>query len=406
MLKNEFPIFKNFEKTYGRKLVYLDSAATTHKPQIVIDRMVEFMSQEYGSVHRGSYLLSSVASEGYELAKQTIAAYVSPSVKPEQVVFTKGTTEALNILAYGLGELLLDEKSRVVLPVGEHHANMLPWQQACYRKNSEIAYIPLKKEHQQYSLDLEAAAKLISSNTKIVTLAHTGNVLGQKNPIKEIIALAKKQGAVVILDCAQNASHLEDLFAMGVDAIAFSAHKIYGPTGVGALILSEDLLETLPPFVFGGGMVSAVTLEEGGTWSKGASRFEAGTPAIIEVIGFAKAVEWIQAIGRDKIEHHLKTLSQELFSQLSSIHDIELFQPQGSLTGIVSFRHKHIHAHDLATILDQKSIAVRTGHHCAWPLIHALNVDALVRCSFGVYNDMDDVVAFVDAIKNLSIKLI
>lgn len=406
-IRNEFPIFKNNERlgNNGQKkpFVYLDSAVSAQKPMSVIQAISHHMSANFGSVHRGAYGVSVRSTQMYEDAREKVARFIGNQVSPEQIVFTKGTTESLNILANGISQSYLDSQSRIVIPAIEHHSNLVPWQQAALRCDCEIAYIPLVgKQENQLQLNLAEAKKQISKNTKVVSLAYMGNALGQINPISEIIQMAKSVGALVVVDCAQSASYLDtDLFAMGADAIAFSGHKLYGPTGIGVLAMSLELMEKIPPLLFGGGMISTVTLEEA-TWAKGPAKFEGGTPPISEVAGLVAAVDWVQAKGRKNIHTHSSHLATLFLEELKSLPDVDTYSPQTGQETLVSFRHRSIHAHDLATILDSFNVAMRGGHHCAMPLMNFLQLDATVRCSFGAYSDVDDVEIAIEAIKNSS----
>lgn len=405
-LKSQFPIFINNEKVLNghiRPLVYLDSAVSAHKPQCVIDAMRRNMEAEYGSVHRGAYGLSIQSSEMYENTRKKVAQFIGKTVSSSQVIFTKGTTESLNILAHGFLGDLLTENDRIVLPMAEHHANFIPWQQTALAKNCEIAYLSFSgKSGKDLKLNLDEAKKLIDKKTKIVTLATMGNVLGQINPVAEIIAMAKEVGAYVFLDCAQSVTCLEDdYFAMGADAVSFSSHKLYGPTGLGILAMSKDLMEKLPPLLYGGGMISNVTLEES-TWATGPAKFEAGTPPISEVAGLGAAIDWVNGVGRKNIHKHASELNSCFLERLHSLPDIEIFSPQTGDETLLSFRHKKFHAHDMVTVLDSFNVCMRAGHHCAWPLIRFLGVDALVRCSFAAYSDLEDVEAALEAIKSIS----
>lgn len=403
-LRFEFPVFAHNVRRCAdgveRPLCYLDSAVSTHKPQKVIDKVVEFMSHDYGSVHRGAYDLSVRASDLYEAARARVARFIGTGVGAKQVVFTRGTTESLNLLAYGLTETRLTTDKRIVIPAIEHHANFVPWQQAALKADCEIAYIPMcGTSGSDLRLDLNAAAKLITNNTAIVSLAHVGNVLGQVNPVQEIAALAKRVGAIVILDCAQSMTCFsENPFDWGVDAIAFGGHKLYGPTGIGVLVLRPELLTELPPLFTGGGMISNVTLEES-TWTTGTAKLEAGTPPITEAVGLAAALDWLDDVGRSQIHEHASRLACKFAEKLEKIPGIQLFYPGTGNETIVSFRHESLHAHDLATILDGSNVAMRAGHHCAWPLIRQLGVDALVRASFAAYSDEDDIEQAIEAIK-------
>lgn len=410
-LRKQFPIFSSHlnPRNHGNKmppLRYLDSAATSQKPTAVINKMNEVMQSIYGPVHRGAYALSAESSRLYEYAREAVRDRYARSREVSEVIFTRGTTESLNILASGFGTKILNEKSRVVLPSAEHHANMVPWQQAVMMSDAEIAYIPLMgKESSQLTLDLEKAEKLITPNTTLVTLAHVGNVLGQVNDVAAIVKMAKKVGAWVVLDAAQSAStFFGDYFDFGVDAVVLSAHKIYGPTGIGALIAKRELLEILPPHQFGGGMISDVSLE-GSRWAPIPQKFEAGSPAYVEAVGFGEAVRWLTNLNEQsgrKVAEHGKNLAQKFADEVSKVNGIKVFYPQEGASGVVSFVHEKIHAHDFSTLLDSENIAVRAGHHCAWPLIRFLSVSALIRSSFSIYNDMDDVEALLAAIKNIS----
>lgn len=402
-IRKEFPIFKNNEKKVNGQIlpfVYLDSAVSSQKPTAVIQAMVQHMESDYGSVHRGAYGVSIRSSQQFEETRSIVASFLGSSVRAEQIIFTKSTTESLNIIANGIAEVYLDEKSRIVTTAIEHHANLIPWQQAALRKDCELAYISLEGiNSEKLKLNLLEAKKLITANTKVVSLAYVGNVLGQINPIEEIIGLAKKVGALVVLDCAQSMStHSEDLFALGADAIVFSPHKIYGPSGIGVLAMSKKLIAEIPPLLFGGGMISSVTLEES-LWTTGPAKFEAGTPPITEAIGLKAAIDWLEQCGRQRIQEHAQKLAMQFAEGLQKIPDIEIFSPLTGRETIIPFRHKKVHAHDLATILDYSNVAMRAGHHCAWPLIRSLGVDALVRSSFAVYSDSDDVEIALEAIK-------
>lgn len=394
-LRNEFPIFKN-------PLVYLDSAASAQKPKYVIDAMTNHQMNDYANVHRGAYDLSARSTNLYESARVKVANFLGSSIKPHQVIFTRGTTEGLNILASGLAQTVLTESSRIVIPMLEHHSNFVPWQQAALHKNCELAYIHLQGN--QYKLNIDEAAKLITKSTQVVSFAHMGHVLGQINPIEKLIDLAKNVNALAIVDCAQSVTCLnQDLFSIGADAFVFSGHKIFGPTGIGVLVLSDDLANRLPPLIFGGGMVSAVTEQES-QWASSPAKFEAGTPPITQAVGLTAALEWYEELGGKEMVHkHSAHLANLFVNGLKKNKKIEFFSPDTGHETIVSFRHKDMHAHDLSTVFDAHNIAVRSGHHCAWPLIKFLNVDSLCRASFSVYNDTDDVDFSLEILKNASL---
>ena len=399
-LKNEFPIFKNASKIlHGKEypLCFLDTAATSQKPQCVIDAMTHGMTHIYGSVHRGAYTLSYEASEAYENARAKVAEFIGPNVEPEQIIFTKNATEGLNILANGLSKLCLDNQSRIVTSVLEHHANLLPWQRAAAEYKCEIGYIDLNPH--TLTLDSSTFDHQIQKHTKILSIAHMGNVLGQINPIKDLIQKAKAVGAFVVLDCAQSMGVLDmNPLDLGVDAFVFSGHKLYGPTGIGVLVLKPHLGHKLEPLIVGGGMVSKVDLQ-GSSYAAPPQKFEAGTPAFIEALGLATSLQWINSIGRTKIYDHSCQLASLFIQGIKNIPNIEIFSPQTGKETIISFHHTKLHSHDLATAMDRYNVALRAGHHCAWPLIHALNVQSLLRASFGAYCTEGDVAQAIEALK-------
>lgn len=408
-VRDEFPIFRNNRRLISGieyPLTYLDSAVTTLKPQAVIDAMSYYLEHDYGSVHRGTYRLSQISSDLYEQVRAQVARFVGSSITPEQVIFTHGTTESLNIVANGFSHGILTESSRIVTSVLEHHANLVPWQQAALHSNCEISYIGVDPgETGPITLDLNQAERLITPNTKVVAFSLVGNILGQQQPVQELVALAKRYGAYVVVDCAQSIASIDDdLFAQGVDAIAFSGHKMYGPSGVGILVLTKDLAKLLPPFVFGGGMIASVALE-GSSWAPCPAKFEAGTPPMTEVVGLGAAVSWLESINRKRLHEHMVPLANVFVEGLKKLPNIKILNSQDKNRAIVSFYHTRIHAHDFATALDASNIAMRAGKNCAWPLMKAFGVEALVRCSFGAYSDTDDVERALEAIQKINLML-
>nr|WP_172340266.1 cysteine desulfurase [Novosphingobium sp. SG751A] len=377
---------------------YLDSGATAQKPQSVIDATVNAMGRDYATVHRGVYARSANMTLAYEEARRKVAGFIGGA--EGEIVFTRGATEAINLVAQSWGGANLRAGDRILISTLEHHSNIVPWQLLRDRVGVEIDVCPLTADGR---IDLDAAARILTPAHKLVALAHVSNVLGSVLDVERAVALAHGVGAKILIDGCQAVPRLPvDVAALGVDFYAFSAHKLYGPTGIGALWARAEILDAMPPWQGGGSMIDRVTFEKT-TWAPAPTRFEAGTPAIIEAIGFAAAVDYVQSIGLDAIHAHEAGLVKTLRSALQAMNDVTVFGPEDS-AGIVSFVIDGVHPHDLGTILDEagpkhQSVAIRAGHHCAQPLMDHLGVPATARASFGLYSDESDIAALIAGIE-------
>ncbi len=375
---------------------FLDSAASSLKPQVVIDAMAEFTGSLYANVHRGAYRLSMESTERYESARIRLAGFLN--ARPEQVVLTRGTTTGLNMVASGWGGTHLREGDRILLTHMEHHANLIPWQMVAKRTGAVLDFIPITSE---FTLDLDAYRMLLEKNPKIVSFTGMSNVLGTVPPVTDMAAAAKNVGALVVVDGAQLVPHRAvDVASLGADFLAFSSHKMLGPTGIGVLWGKAERLEEMEPFEGGGEMISDVQLDHS-TWAAVPHRFEAGTPPIIEAVGFDAAAEYLEKIGMDRVAAHDTELTGYALDRL---RENPLVTVQGPPTvegrgGAISFTLGDVHAHDLATILDQQGVSVRAGHHCAKPLMRVLGVPATARASFSVYSIKEDIDALVEGLE-------
>ncbi|MWV26403.1 SufS family cysteine desulfurase [Erythrobacter sp. GH3-10] len=379
--KADFPGLVTAE---GKPWHYLDSAATAQKPQVVIDATSDAMGKDYATVHRGVYSRSAEMTLGYEAARRTVASFIGG--QEDEIVFTRGATEAINLLAYSY-----PDKGRVLLSELEHHSNIVPWQLAGW----QVDVCPLTDDGR---IDLDAAEAMLTREHKMVAFAHVSNVLGSMVDGKRAADLAHAVGAKLLLDGCQAVPRLPvDVAALDCDFYAFSAHKLYGPTGIGALWGRADLLAAMPPWQGGGAMIDKVGFDAT-TYAPAPQRFEAGTPAIIEAIGFAAACDYVSDIGREAIHRHEAELVRQTREALGAMNDVTLFGPDDS-AGIVSFLIDGVHPHDLGTILDEENVAIRAGHHCAQPLMEKLGITATARASFGIYSDEDDVAALIRGIE-------
>ena len=390
-IKKDFPIFDRTVRD-GQRLIYLDSGATSQKPNSVIDAESNFYRFNNAAVHRGAHQLAEEATENFENARSIVAEFIG--AKSDEIVFTKSATESINLVAYALTEKI-KPGDRIVVSEMEHHANLVPWQQLAKRTGAELAWFEVTPEGR---LDLSDIEKVITSNTAIVAITHQSNVLGTINPLEQIVKRAEAVGAEVLLDACQSVPHMSvDVRKLGVDYLAFSGHKALGPTGVG--VLWGRNLESLPPFLFGGSMIENVTMTDA-TWAPAPKKFEAGVPNMAQAIGLGAALNYLSKVGLNSIHEHEIYLTKTLISGLGDINGINIFGPKeiDLRGGVVSFTLDGIHPHDLGQFLDSKGIAVRTGHHCAWPLARKFKVQATTRASLYLYNELSDIDALLSGI--------
>ena len=387
--KSEFPIFKN------RKLTYLDSASTSQKPKVVLDAMKNVYENSNANVHRALYDLGSESTELYESSRELVAKFINANSSKE-IIFTSGATASINLLAYSIGSQL-KEDDEVLISHMEHHANIVPWQQLVKRTGIKLKFLPLTDSGE---LDLSKSSELITAKTKIVSITHMSNVLGTINPIKEIAKLTKMVGAVFIVDGAQSVSHMPvNVQDLECDFLAFSGHKMLGPTGVGVLWGKFELLNDLDPFLSGGEMIEKVTLEES-TWNEVPYKFEAGTPNYVQAIGLGAAVKFLSKIGMENIHKYEKELTSYAVEKLQSIPNLNIHGSPKNRGSVISFNIENIHPQDLAQFLNEDNICIRVGHHCAQPLLETLNETSTARASFYIYNDFSDIDKLVDSIKS------
>ena len=398
MKREDFPILD--QQVHSKELVYLDNAATSQKPQVVIEAITEGYTQWNANVHRGVHHLSQVATQKHEDARKKVAELIHAQTE-EEIIFTKGTTDSINLLARSLGTEIIQEGDEIILTQLEHHSNIVPWQMLCDRKKAILRVLPLRAD---LSLDLEALEPLLSSKTRLISVAHVSNVLGIVNPIEEIIRLAHDRGILVCIDGAQSVPHLPiDVQRLDCDFIVFSAHKMYGPTGVGVLYGKKKWLDQLPPVEGGGEMIEHVSFEKT-TYNVLPYKFEAGTPNYIGSYAFGRAIDYVQQIGMDKIAAHEELLTQYLEDQLAAIPHLKIYAAGQRKAGAVSFNVYRadgglIHPFDIGVLLDRQGVAVRTGHHCAEPLIDYLQVPGTVRASVALYNTQEEIDKLIVALK-------
>ena len=389
-IRKEFPVLRT--KVHEKKLIYLDNAATTQKPNQVISSITDFYTKYNSNVHRGIHNLSEMATLQFELARKTVSKFINADF--EEIVFTSGTTESLNLLANSLGSEL-NSNDEVVLTIMEHHSNLIPWQQMSKKIGFKLKFIGITSDGK---LDMNQAKSLITKNTKIVSVVHVSNAIGTINPIKEIIDLAHNAGAISIIDAAQSVPHMTiDVKKLDCDFLVFSGHKMLGPTGIGVLYGKRTLLENMQPFLYGGNMIREVKLETS-TWADLPEKFEAGTPNISGAIGLAAAITYLTRIGMNSIESYEKELLNYASEQLSTIKGITIYGPKDERSCVLSFNVDGIHPHDISTLLDREGVAVRGGHHCTMPLMKVLDLTGTVRASFYFYNTFEEVDGLVKAI--------
>ena len=397
-IRADFPILSR--EVYGKPLIYFDNGATTQKPRCVVDAIVDEYYSVNANVHRGVHFLSQQATELHEGSRETVRRFINARTSAE-VIFTRGTTEAINLLAFSFGEEFMKEGDEVIISTMEHHSNIVPWQLLAARKGISIKVIPMNDRGE---LLLDEYEKLFSDRTRIVSIAHISNVLGTINPVKEMIATAHAHGVPVLVDGAQSIPHIQvDVQDLDVDFFAFSGHKVYGPTGVGVLYGKEEWLDKLPPYQGGGEMIQSVSFEKT-TFNELPFKFEAGTPDYIGTTGLAKALDYVSAIGLEQIAAHEHELTIYAMQRLGEIEGVRFLGEAAHKSSVVSFLVGNIHPFDMGTLLDRLGIAVRTGHHCAEPLMRRLGIEGTVRASFAMYNtkeEIDALVAGVDRVRKM-----
>ena len=400
-IRRDFPILGRTVRE-GKSLVYLDSGATSQKPNQVIDAEANFYKWHNAAAHRGAHQLAEEATEAFEGARKSVAEFLS--AQADEIIFTKSATESLNLLAYAMGNAALGNRfhikpgDRIVVTQMEHHANLIPWQELAKRTGAELAWFSIDLHGR---LDLSNLEQIIDEKTKVVALTHQSNVLGTINPLDRIVARAHEVGAVVVLDACQSAPHIPlNVKKLGIDFLTFSGHKTLGPTGIGVLWGKSELLEELPPFLFGGSMIETVTMTDS-TWAKAPRKFEAGVPNMAQAVGLQAGLEYLQRIGLGEIHEHELGLTQRFINGLLEIEGVKIFGPTDieMRGGVVSFAVANIHPHDLGQYLDNQGIAVRTGHHCAWPLNRALGVQSTTRASFYLYNQTAEIDLLLNEIR-------
>ncbi|EJD5772880.1 cysteine desulfurase [Staphylococcus pseudintermedius] len=390
----DFPILE--QQVNGKRLAYLDSTATSQKPKQVIDALSDYYERYNSNVHRGVHTLGSLATDGYEGARETVRRFIHAKYF-EEIIFTRGTTAAINMIAHSYGDANVGEGDEIVVTQMEHHANLVPWQQLAKRQGATLKFIPMAEDG---TIALEAVRETVSERTKIVAIAHVSNVLGTINDIKAIAEIAHEHGAIISVDGAQSVPHMKvDVQDLNVDFYSFSGHKMLGPTGIGVLYGKREHLNQMEPTEFGGDMIDFVDLYDS-TWTDLPTKFEAGTPLIAQAIGLQAAIEYIESIGFDAIHEHEQALTTYAYEQMSQIEGIDIYGPsKDKRAGIITFNLKDVHPHDVATALDTEGVAVRAGHHCAQPLMKWLNVSSTARASFYIYNTKEDIDQLVEGLK-------
>ncbi|EGQ4137938.1 cysteine desulfurase [Staphylococcus pseudintermedius] len=390
----DFPILE--QQVNGKRLAYLDSTATSQKPKQVIDALSDYYERYNSNVHRGVHTLGSLATDGYEGARETVRRFIHAKYF-EEIIFTRGTTAAINMIAHSYGDANVGEGDEIVVTQMEHHANLVPWQQLAKRQGATLKFIPMAEDG---TITLEAVRETVSERTKIVAIAHVSNVLGTINDIKAIAEIAHEHGAIISVDGAQSVPHMKvDVQDLNVDFYSFSGHKMLGPTGIGVLYGKREHLNQMEPTEFGGDMIDFVDLYDS-TWTDLPTKFEAGTPLIAQAIGLQAAIEYIESIGFDAIHEHEQALTTYAYEQMSQIAGVDIYGPsKDKRAGIITFNLKDVHPHDVATALDTEGVAVRAGHHCAQPLMKWLNVSSTARASFYIYNTKEDIDQLVEGLK-------
>lgn len=394
-IRSEFPILK--ERIYNKPLIYFDNGATTQKPLCVIERIEYGYKHLNANIHRGVHYLSQKATEAHEQARKTVADFLGVE-KIEEIIFTRGTTEAINLVAFSYGEAFCSQGDEIVISVMEHHSNIVPWQMLCERKGMKLRIIPM---NEQGELDMEVFRSLLNKRTKMVSVSHVSNVLGTINPVEEIIGLAHEQDIPVLIDGAQAVPHIAvNIKELDADFYVFSAHKIYGPTGIGILYGKEKWLNAIPPYQGGGEMIATVTFEKT-TYNELPYKFEAGTPDYIGSTALAEALKYVSQLGIQKIADYETELLNYATQRLLEIENMRIIGTAKHKSAVVSFLVGNIHPYDIGMLLDKLGIAVRTGHHCAQPLIDSMDIPGTVRASFAFYNSKEEIDQFVTALKKV-----
>jgi cysteine desulfurase / selenocysteine lyase len=393
-IRDQFPILD--QKVNGHPLVYLDNAATTQKPRAVIEALDRFYETDNANVHRGLHALSMRATDGYEGARSRVRKFINAAAS-EEIVFTRGTTESINLVASSWGGANLKMGDVILLTEMEHHSNLVPWQLVAQRTGATLRYLPVTGD--EGLLDLSRLDELLTPEVKVFAFTHVSNTLGTINPAAELCARARKVGAVTVIDAAQSIGHMPvDVQAIGCDFLAFSGHKMASVTGIGALYGRRELLDAMPPYQGGGGMISSVGFFES-RWKPSPERFEAGTPNFADAVALAASCDFLDALGRERIQEHDGALAREAYGKLSALPGIRLLGPAGERGGLVSFAFRNVHAHDVVTFADEDGIALRGGHHCNQPLMKKLGLTSTVRASFYVYNEAREIDALVASMR-------
>jgi cysteine desulfurase / selenocysteine lyase len=391
-VRADFPALA--QQAHGRPLVYLDNAATTQKPRLVIDTLRNYYERDNANVHRGVHMMSERATEAYEGAREKIRAFVN-AASVREIVFTRNATESINLVARAWGDANVRKGDEVLITAMEHHSNIVPWQLLCARTDATLKVAPIDDRGDLLMDDL---ARLITPKTKIVAAAHLSNALGTINPVAQIIALARRAGAAVLIDGSQAAYHMPiDVAALDADFYVFTGHKLYGPTGIGVLYGREAVLDAMPPFLGGGDMIRTVTFQ-GSTWNDLPYKFEAGTPNIAGAVGLGAAIDYVRSIGFDAIQPHEAALVARATTALESVPGVRIVGTARRKASVVSFVMEGVHPHDIGTIVDREGVAIRTGHHCAQPVMDRFGIPATARASFAMYNTMEEVDALVAAL--------
>lgn len=394
-IRKDFPILER--KVYGKPLAYLDNAATSQKPRQVIEKLVDYYENYNANIHRAVHCLGEEATAAYEEARAKVAKFIN-APSPESIIFTRNTTEAINLVAYTWGRANVREGDEILLTQMEHHSNLIPWQRLAAEKGASIRYIELTDTQ---TLALDGLENLFEARTRIMAMPHVSNSLGTINPVEKIAAEARRNGTTFLVEGAQGAPHLPvDVQAIGCDFYAFSSHKMLGPTGIGVLYARQELLEEMEPFLGGGEMIRRVDFE-GATWNDLPWKFEAGTPNIADAIAFGAAIDYLNDLGMDNVRQHEIEITEYALNRLSEFDDITLYGPPDPRErgGVVSFNFGDLHPHDIGTVLDRHGVAIRAGHHCTQPLMRTLGVSGTARASFYVYNTLEEVDVLVEALE-------